>query len=159
MDYSLSERFRSLMEDCRVMATGQFLVLVPNDSPEHLISNIRTALVASTLRLQSLDHIKKRYVRSELEDSIEVDPNLKLYQKCYFASKRHIESTIRKLRTENRREPTLGEFGASIVLERLPTSFFFVPYPVPNWSKIRRTRRIKDDLGTDCVGLCCLGVR
>lgn len=111
MDYSLSERFRSLMEDCRVMATGQFLVLVPNDSPEHLISNVRTALVASTLRLQSLDHAKKRYVHSELEDPIEVDPNLALYQKCYFASKRHIEGTIRKyaLKTEGSRPSVSSE--------------------------------------------------
>lgn len=124
MNYSFGERFRGLMEDYRLMATAQFLVLVPRDSPEHLINNVRTALVASTLGLKNLDHAKRRYVRSALEAPVNVDPNIELYQKCYFTSKKHIQDTVLKLRTENRREPTLGEFGASLVLERLQTSFF-----------------------------------
>ena len=112
------------MEDHLVVATCQFLTLIPSKSPDHFISNIRTALVASTLGLQSPDHVKKRYVRSELEIRSATDPNLKIYKKCYLASKRHIENTLRKLQPDGRREPTLGEFGDSLVLERLPTSFF-----------------------------------
>lgn len=124
MDFSLTERFRELLENYRLVATGHFIAMLPTESPDHLINNVRAALVASTLQLQSLDYAKKRYASSDLDFQATVDQRLNIYENCYSASKDYIHRSLRKLRTLGRRDPTVDEFGSSLVLERLPTSFF-----------------------------------
>jgi len=123
-DPRVGERTHELLEDFKVIATMQYMALISKHSDGgNFKVNVRSAVVASTLRLSSLDYARRRYVNEQEEDSSEKDRH-DAYVEVYQAAKRYMAQSIEKLTTNGRPEPTVGVFGASLVLERLKTSFF-----------------------------------
>ncbi|WP_143074334.1 hypothetical protein [Nitrosomonas sp. Nm166] len=124
LNLNTGERTRKLLEDFDVIGTVQHLVLVPRgDYLEHLHENVRAAVIASTLGLSSIDYAKRRYgdFREEKSDS---QSALHAYIDAYSCAKAYVNRMLEKLQSDGLPEPSLGVFGASIVLERLPPSFF-----------------------------------
>jgi len=120
----IRERTRELLEDFDVVGTRQHLAIVPRgEFLRHLRQNIRAAVVASTLQVNSIDYAKRRYC-DEDEGDDDVGPAVDAYISAYVAAKNYINRLLKKLHTENLPDPTVGVFGASVVLERLPPSFF-----------------------------------
>ncbi len=124
--FNLAERIHELLEDFEVVATLQDTVLIANNSMnQSLRENIQAAIVASALRLSSIDYTKKRYCKErhifEGHDNETLDAK---YISAYKSAKQHIEKSISRLSTEGQSLPSNGVFGASLVLERLPSSFF-----------------------------------
>lgn len=114
---------RELLEDFEFLGTMQHAALISRrDVGSLLEDNVRAALVASTLRLKSLDYARKRYIEDR-PPSPHSDRH-EAYVAAYKAAKRYVQRVIEKLDTRERPEPTMGVFGASVVLERLPASFF-----------------------------------
>jgi hypothetical protein len=114
---------RTLLEDFEAIG-GE--VLVRRRRRQALLRDIRAALVASQLGLKSLDHAKRRYVDEfdEVPDMDDTQPQVVKYIEAYQAAKAYVMNMLSKLTTVGRPDPSVGEFGASIVLERLPHSFF-----------------------------------
>lgn len=123
-DMRVGERTRELLEDFDVVGTLQYLVLLPRGQYfRHLRENLRAAVVASTLHLQSLDYAKRRYCEAK-DDDEHLNPTVVAYIGAYSASKAYVTRLLGKVKTEGCPDPTLGVFGASLALERLPPSFF-----------------------------------
>jgi hypothetical protein len=120
---SAGDIVRELLEDFEFLGTMRHAVLIPNrDTGGVVEANVLAALVASTLHLKSIDYARKRYVedrpsppRANRHDA---------YVAAYKAAKQYVKRSVAKLQTTDRPEPTMGVFGASVVLERLPSSFF-----------------------------------
>ncbi len=122
--YELNRRIFNLLEDFAVVGNILQIALIPNDKyNDELRQNVQAAIAANTMGLSSIDYAKKRYVETEKDDSSEKKPN-QLYVQSYKAAKRYIEDQIDNLETKNKPDPSVGVFGASIVLERLRYSFF-----------------------------------
>lgn len=124
---SIGERVRELLEDFDIIATLQHAVVVPN-SPhqEALRKNAHAAVVATTLRLSSIDYAKRRYCdrpQDDVEQLQSANP-LRLYINAYHSAKSYIIGMQQKLVTDGRPSPEMGVFGSSLALERLPASFF-----------------------------------
>lgn len=123
-NFRVGERTRELLEDFEVVATMQYMALIPKHSVcGNFKSNIRAAVVASTLRLSSIDYARRRYVSQQEGDGDEKSvPDA--YSDAYAAAKEYMTRLMAKLTTSNKPDPTVGVFGASVVLERLEPSFF-----------------------------------
>ncbi|MGE0498125.1 MAG: hypothetical protein AB7I35_04015 [Ramlibacter sp.] len=120
---SAPDYVRDLLEDFDYVATRLHMALIRRAEVETSFGeNIRTAVKASTMRVRSLDYARSRYI--ENAPAPERSDKHVPYVVAYKAAKDHVLTTIGKLRTEGRPDPTVGVFGASIVLERLPSSFF-----------------------------------
>lgn len=124
-DFRSGERARELLEDFEVIATLQHMALIPRQpGSEHLRLNVRAAVVASTLRLSSVDYARRRYVSShEIQEPDEKSPRA-AYTTAYRSAKAYMSRLTEKLQTSGRPDPSVGVFGASLVLERLAPSFF-----------------------------------
>jgi hypothetical protein len=124
---SVGERARDLLEDFEVIATKLFMVLVPRDpSSQTLKDNLHAAIAASTLGLSSIDYAKRMYCRSDQrneDDSEAVEP-VHAYIAAYRSAKAYIQRMCKKVEPDGLPNPELGVFGSSLVLERLPPSFF-----------------------------------
>lgn len=112
---------RELLEDFEVIATKQYMALIPNYEFKGFRDNIGAAIIASTLGLRSLDYAKRQYCDNK-KDAQETE--FTKYIDSYKAAKTHIHSVMSQLSTEGKNKPSNGIFGASLVLERLPASFF-----------------------------------
>jgi hypothetical protein len=125
-DFRLGERARELLEDFEVIATMQDMALVRRQHvSENLQLNVRAAVVASTLRLSSIDYARRRYLPShEIQEPSEEDSPRAAYTTAYCSAKAYMSHLTEKLRTTGRPDPSVGVFGASLVLERLASSFF-----------------------------------
>jgi hypothetical protein len=124
-DFRSGERARELLEDFEVIATMQDMALVPRQHiSENLRLNVRAAVIASTLRLSSIDYARRRYVPShETQETSEESPRA-AYTTAYHSAKAYMSRLTEKLQTSGRLDPSVGAFGASLVLERLAPSFF-----------------------------------
>jgi hypothetical protein len=123
LEYSVGGQVRELLEDFEVVGTHLFMALIPRGERYGAFAeNVRAAAVASTLRLSSLDYARRRYVEP-VPNQVEVEHHHP-YIDAYAAAKTHVERAIGRLRTAGRPDPTVGIFGSSLVLERLPASFF-----------------------------------
>ncbi|MEX0660738.1 MAG: hypothetical protein WEA58_13950 [Balneolaceae bacterium] len=120
-DY-LMRKLRELLEDFDVIFTGAHMALI--ESSEYLQDfkqNITAAAIASSLRISSIDYTKKNY----LPDLRESDRDLSsAYIEAYKELKEYVISSVERLDSEDKRLPSPGVFAASIVLERLISSFF-----------------------------------
>lgn len=117
---------RQLLENFEIAGNRLAIALLRRPVWPSLRENINAAIVASTMSLSSLDYAKKRYGLPDLEPETE-GPMMKAYElyiKSYTAAKEYLYETIKKLQPEGVPPPELGVFGASIVLQRLPDSFF-----------------------------------
>jgi hypothetical protein len=114
---------RSLLEDFDDIA-GK--VLLPYDDPEELEPGLRTVILARRAGNKSLDYTKQRYVDGapRFRKHGKTEALQRAYVAAYFAAKCYIAHIRRKLEPRGTREPTCGEFGASVVLQRLVSSFF-----------------------------------
>ena len=122
-EISTGDRARELLEDFDVLATRRCMALVPRQGEEDsLKQNVQAALAASSVHLKSLDYARKRYVEQG-RSGTSTDAHVP-YVEAYKLAKNHVRQNIRRLRTNGRPDPTVGVFGASLALERLPASFF-----------------------------------
>lgn len=124
-DFRTGERARELLEDFEIISTVQNMALIPRQgSPDSLRLNIRAAVIASTLRLSSVDYARRRYVSAPEIPEADKDTPPIAYTAAYHSAKSYMSKLLTKLQTSGRPDPTVGVFGASIVLERLAPSFF-----------------------------------
>lgn len=118
---------RRLLENFEIVGTRLAIALLRSPVvPTSLRENVHAAIVASTLGLSDLNNARKRYGQPALEPETE-SPMMKAYElyiKSYPAAKEYLYEIIKKLRPEGGPPLELGVFGASLVLERLPDSFF-----------------------------------
>jgi hypothetical protein len=118
-------RVYDLLEDFDVVASMTYMALVPRCDPEDkFIHNIQAAILASTLDLKSIDYAMKEYCTKsdeKTDDRGKVDLQ---YVEAYMSAKGHIRKVMSRLVTEGKDAPSAGVFCASLVLERLRTSFF-----------------------------------
>jgi hypothetical protein len=99
---------------------GNSIALVRWDSPWELKERVLAAVVSYDLRLKGVDHFRRAYGGTQPRTR----PLLRELQcKAYRMSVEHLNRVYSRLESELA-EPTLGEFGSSVVLERLPSSFF-----------------------------------
>jgi hypothetical protein len=120
------EKLRELLEDFEVVSNGIEMAIIRRYPYGYsLRDNIRAAITASTMRLSSIDYAKKQYCKtnplSENNDEDEVDT---LYILAYKSARKYIDKLITRLSANDKSLPSKGVFGASLVLERLPYSFF-----------------------------------
>ena len=123
----IGERVRDLLEDFEVVGTVAEIALISRQ-PERtaLHENMHAAIVASTFGLTSIDYAKRKYFSSQKDfrphpSSTELSH---VYINAYLACKRYVRRMIEKINTDGLPQPSNGVFGASLVLERLPYSFF-----------------------------------
>lgn len=122
------EALRNLLEDFDVVGGGLGIALLRR-RPVRCISlreNIHAAIIASRMGLKSIEHVKREYLQTNPETEIE-QPSKKaedLYVEGYMAAKQYIRRIIAKLQPAGSPPPPAGVFCASVVLGRLPDSFF-----------------------------------
>jgi|WetSurMetagenome_2_1015567.scaffolds.fasta_scaffold00195_29 hypothetical protein len=118
------EMIREILEDFEMIGTRDEVVLSKRKSfPQEFKRNIYSAIVATVLRLSSIDYAKKTYCETVFDDE---DDNLLhvKYNDTYKAAKNYIQQLRLRLVPDEKQEPSHGVFGASLVLERLPASLF-----------------------------------
>lgn len=123
----IGERVRDLLEDFEVVGTVAEIALISR-YPERtaLHENMHAAIVASTFGLSSIDYAKRKYCRSEKKPQHhppKSEPS-HVYINAYLACKQYVWRMVEKIKTDGLPQPSNGVFGASLVLERLPYSFF-----------------------------------
>lgn len=124
-NFRIGERTRELLEDFEIVATMQHMAIIPRQNvSKGLRSNIRAALTASTLHLSSVDYARRRYMSSPEKTGTNEDFLQTAYVAAYRSAKAYMSSLLTKLQTSGRPDPSVGVFGASLVLERLAPSFF-----------------------------------
>jgi hypothetical protein len=101
-------------------------VLIPYNDPAGLEPGIRTVVIANKLGNRRLDYTQRRYVdgTSRPRKNEQFATEIRAYVAAYREAKHYIRRIRRKLSTDGRRGPTHGEYGASVVLQRLYSSFF-----------------------------------
>lgn len=120
---NIADHLKNLLEDFDIVGTPFSIALLPmQQSSLGVRDNILAAIIASSHRLKSIDYVKERYVRSSPIDA-STSP-LREYINAYKSAKQYIEKLILRLSGEGLPLPSNGAFGASLVLERLPISFF-----------------------------------
>jgi hypothetical protein len=127
LDFARCKQVMDLLEDFEVVGTFAEIALLPRQRVRTALhENVHAAIVASTSGLSSIDYAKRRYCPSYPEPA----PNQPdkaardLYIKAYSLAKQYVLRMIRSLHTDGLPLPDSGVFGASLVLERLPYSFF-----------------------------------
>ncbi len=121
--FDVSHRVRDLLEDFEFVGNLSEGALIPSrPSDGSLKNNVKVALAATTLRVKSLDYVKRRYCWDQYSEVIENDRTK--YVKAYKTAKTRMNTVVHRLVTDDRELPTNGVFGASLVLERLKASFF-----------------------------------
>lgn len=113
---------RELLEDFDVVFTGMYMVLIKRSKYFRTYKeNIATAAIASSLRIDSLDYVRRRYLPEIKEPK---DDLHHAYIESYKISKEYITETIDRLNTEDKDATVPGVIIASFALERLISSFF-----------------------------------
>ncbi|MBI5204594.1 MAG: hypothetical protein HZA11_06725 [Nitrospirae bacterium] len=126
LEPSPGKMVRDLLEDFEIVGTINEIVLKKRyQSWPTFTENIYAAIVASTLRLSSIDYARSQYCKRILDDEDEPDSSLSLkYVNAYKSAKDYMEKLIDRLSPEGKDEPSYGIFGASLVLERLQSTLF-----------------------------------
>ncbi|MCB9151220.1 MAG: hypothetical protein H6641_20870 [Caldilineaceae bacterium] len=120
-------RVRALLEDFELIYVLGYSALIPKgELYSDLRSNVQAAVLATGLGLTSVDYVRKTYLKGERKADSEYKEDLlrEKYNRAYQDAKNYIYNMTTKLVTEGRDEPTVGVFGASLVLEKLSSSFF-----------------------------------
>lgn len=121
--FDTGKRVRKLLEDFEVVSTSAYMALIPTMAKSDIFrENVQTVVLASTLRLNSLDYTKKKYVANSNLPNQKKETDY--YISAYKLAKHHIEVAMATLETESRPKPSFGVFRASVALERLVSSFF-----------------------------------
>ncbi|MCU1277640.1 MAG: hypothetical protein JWM53_1186 [bacterium] len=97
-------------------------VIVAADAPDELKDRVLAALLSFQMRVKSVDWVRKAYVDKSRRRRPGND-TWNIQAQIYRASAELLDRTFKEL-DSHRGEPTLGEYAASIVLERLRSSFF-----------------------------------
>ncbi len=119
-----AQRILDLLEDFDAIGNPLSIALIPMfPYMPNLRQNIEAALIATAGRLKSIDYAKKTYVRNETPDILPENEERE-YIAAYKSAKQYILKIMSKLSSEGKPLPSNGVFGASLVLERLPISFF-----------------------------------
>lgn len=121
--FDVEHRVRDLLEDFEFVGNLSEGALIPNRPWDRTLqSNVKVALAATSLRVKSLDYVKRRYCGDQSPGVTENDRTK--YVNAYNIAKIHMRTVVKRLVTDNKDLPTSGVFGASLVLERLKASFF-----------------------------------
>src|SRR5688572_19514876 len=120
MGLDFGESIRDLLEDFEFIGAGtRNIALIPSfPSNSRLSNNVRAALIATHLRLQSIDYTKRRYCKDNIENN-KRKSIVSEYINSYKSAKNHVTKIISRLNPNKKGDPSVGVFGASIVLERL----------------------------------------
>jgi hypothetical protein len=121
LEMNTGMRVRELLEDFEIVSTINHMALISNQGFVDFRNNVYAAVLASSLGLASLDYTKRRYCNEEPDQQ---KNEVTRYIEAYKTAKTHIHTVMSRLSTEGKQPPSLGVFGASLVLERLPSSFF-----------------------------------
>lgn len=90
-----------------------------------LRTDLQASLVASAMRLSSVDYARRKYVREASPTEERAAELVRYaYMDAYMEAKHQILATLDRTDVEGRPEPTVGEFGASAVLERVLSSYW-----------------------------------
>lgn len=120
----LAERLQYLLEDFDLLGISPSIALIPRQrSCQAMRDNVLAAVIASSTGLKSIDYVKKNYMKNM---PAEIDPdNVDIeYIRAYKSAKQYIFKLMSKLSGKGLPPPSNGVFGAALVLERLPSSFF-----------------------------------
>jgi hypothetical protein len=119
-----TEQILDLLEDFDVVGNLLSIALIPMHSyVPTLRQNIEAAVIAATSGLKSIDYAKRTYVRDQAFDILP-DNEEREYISAYKSAKQYMLNLMSKFSGEGLPRPSNGVFGASLVLERLPISFF-----------------------------------
>ena len=114
---------RDLLEDFVAIGTRQYTALVSREPQcEEFAENVSALAMALQMGV-SIDWAKRHYCNKGPEVETEALP-IDAYVEAYRFTNSYVRNCIASLNTEGKQEPSAGEFCASVVLERLPSSFF-----------------------------------
>jgi hypothetical protein len=118
------DRIRQSLEDFEIVGTPPYLVLTSRQlNLKEFQKNLRATVVAAAANLAGVDYARRRYCNDEI-NSHQTDASLIAYIAAYRSSKAYVARMLAKLRIKDLPDPTAGVFSASLVLERLRSSFF-----------------------------------
>jgi hypothetical protein len=119
-----TDRIIDLLEDFDVVGNQLSIVLIPMDRRSSTLrQNIEAAIFAASMRLKSMDYAKKTYLENQTSDILPENEERE-YIAAYKTAKQHMLNLMSKFSEGEQPPPSNGMFGASLVLERLPISFF-----------------------------------
>ena len=116
------QKIKSLLQDFEFISSKDESIMVSRNGDPKLRKNLSAALVSSSLGLSSVDYARKRYLSDDVVDCDLKDDLKELYFECYKASIEHILRTKKNFMHNTEYEPTYGQFGASLILERIETT-------------------------------------
>lgn len=116
---------RSLLEDYQLVCPG---TIVHSSKGPTARNKIVAASLSEEVGINSVDYVLKRYLKKGPAQS-EQEPTKhererQIYLSSYYKSKDYLLRMFNKLETNSRPEPQLGQFGAALVIERLPITLF-----------------------------------
>jgi hypothetical protein len=118
-----TERILELLEDFDIVGNRMSIALIAMEPTwPTLRENIEAAIIAASARLASIDYARKKYVEP-ISDSLPESTDRE-YISAYKSAKEYMRKLRSRLCTREDDPPSKGVFGASLVLERLPMSFF-----------------------------------
>lgn len=123
--FDKARNMRDLLENFETVGLGQYFALIPSYEYDLRIrENVEAALMASMLRLSSIDYTKKKYCSEKVIDNSQAISPAKKYTQAYLTSKGYVKLMQSKASSEIASTERLGSFGAAIALTRLQYSFF-----------------------------------
>lgn len=112
-----------MIDDFIPVASYERVALIArHDAGTDFHANIVAAAIADQDGLGSVDRTRRRYVDGLDLVARQADDAARL-RGAYDLAKSYLVAARQRLRTEGRRDPTFGEFAASIALERVVPSF------------------------------------
>jgi hypothetical protein len=121
---SNNQIIHDILEDFIPIGTPSFAALLRRDPHcEHFAENVWAAAVASSFALKSLDYARRQYDYQKWKVETGILPT-DLYIEAYQFTNSYVRNCIASVNTEGKPEPSVGVFGAAVVLTRLPSSFF-----------------------------------
>jgi hypothetical protein len=122
-DYS--SYVHELLEDFEVLGQRKHMALICRDDDlVDLRANVLAASLTSYFGLKSVDSIKHQYADFLTADQDDISRPQHAYVDAYRCVKKYIWKMHHKLKTKGLPQPSLGVFGAGLVLDRLLYSFF-----------------------------------
>ncbi len=111
---------RELLEDFEPLGG---LALVRRRGNPALRTNVLAAVVASSRGYTSVDYARRRHAGLPPAANDSLSDCVDRYVDAYRAAKEHVFTGLSSFVSRESPEPSVGQFGASLVLERLPYSF------------------------------------
>jgi hypothetical protein len=113
-----------VIDDFLAVPFGERTVLIPReDAGSDLHINVLAAVAAKKLRLESVDEVRRHYIDEEIVKELPQPFEGDLLREAYDKGLAYVTEAMHRLDPEKDATVTLGEYAASIALERLTVSF------------------------------------